>query len=168
LRILVLILLPWIAIFLQSNVFSYYNIKGTIPDLVLVFVTFYTLFNGIVQGTVYAFACGLLEDLYMGRFIGMNALAKGLTAYIISRVEGNLFKENLFVGILSVLLATFLNSFLLFLLSLLMFEVFHIDLGMIYSIIYQAIYNIIVAIPLYVWYYNSAKSGVLSTSRRVK
>ena len=104
-RILVLILLPWLAIFLQSTIFSFYTIKGTTPDLVLVFVTFFALFNTAKKGSGYAFFCGLLEDLYMGRFIGLNALSKGLTAYIVGKVQGNVFKENIFVGVLGVLVA---------------------------------------------------------------
>lgn len=167
-RILVLIILPWLAIFLQSTFFSTYSIKGTTPDLVLVFVTFFALFNKVEKGTAYAFACGLLEDLYMGRFIGLNALSKGLTAYILGRVQGNVFKENIFVGLLSVLIATALNSLFLFLLSIVVFEVFHIDAGMLNSILYQAAYNAVVAVPLYIWYYNSAKNGVLKTPGRVK
>lgn len=165
-RILVLILLPFLAIFLQSNLFSYYSIKGTIPDLILVFVTFFALFNRVDQGTIYAFGCGLLEDLYMGRFIGLNALSKGLTAFILGRLEGNVFKENLFVGVISVLVATILNAIFLFIFSVLVFEVFHIDMGMLFGILYQAIYNVIVAIPIYIWYYNSSKSGVLKNLGR--
>jgi len=167
LRILVLVLLPWLAIFLQSTIFSFYNIKGTTPDLVLVFVTFFALFNSAKKGSGYAFFCGLLEDLYMGRFIGLNALSKGLTAYIVGKVQGNVFKENIFVGVLGVLVATVLNSLFLFLISIMVFDVFHIDTGMLYHILYQAVYNTIVAIPLYVWYYNSSNSGVLRTPWRV-
>lgn len=162
-RILVLILLPWLAIFLQSTIFSFYNIKGTTPDLVLVFVTFFALFNTAEKGSGYAFLCGLLEDLYMGRFIGLNALSKGLTAYIVGRVQGNVFKENIFVGVLGVLVATALNSLFLFLISIMVFDVFHIDTGMLSHILYQVIYNVIVAIPLYIWYYNSSNKGVLRT-----
>jgi len=168
LRILILIILPWLAIFLQSTFFSAYPIKGTTPDLVLVFVTFFALFNPVEKGTAYAFACGLLEDLYMGRFIGLNALSKGLTAFILGQVQGNVFKENIFVGILSVLITTVLNSLFLFLLSLMVFDVFHLDTGMITSIIYQVTYNALVAVPLYIWYYNSAKSGVLRNRGRIK
>jgi len=99
----------------------------------------------------------------MGRFIGLNALSKGLTAYIVGKVQGNVFKENIFVGILGVLVATVLNSLFLFLISIMVFDVFHIDTGMLHHVLYQAVYNIIVAIPLYIWYYNSSSKGLLRT-----
>ena len=104
----------------------------------------------------------------MGRFIGLNALSKGLTAYIVGRVQGNVFKENLFVGVFAVLIATALNYLFLFLISIVVFDVFHIDTGMLHHILYQAVYNTIVAIPLYIWYFYSSNRGVLRTSGRVK
>ena len=66
--------------------------------MVLVLVIFYAIFNGANRGTVYGVMCGLLEDLYMGRFIGINAISKGVTAYVIGRLQGNVFKENLMIG----------------------------------------------------------------------
>jgi len=85
----------------------------------------------------------------------------------VGRVQGNVFKENMFVGVLGVIVATVLNSLFLFLISIVVFDVFHIDTGMLHHILYQALYNVIVAIPLYVWYYNSSNSGVLKTQWRV-
>jgi len=160
-RVFILILLPWLAIFLQSTIFSTYSIKGTVPDLVLVFVTFFALINGAEKGTVYGFLCGLLEDLVLGRFIGMNALAKAFTAYILGKVQGNVFKENLLVGVLGVLMATCINTLCMFLMSLAVLPVFHVDIGLVMGIIYQIIYNIILTVPLYLWYYNSSIYGRL-------
>lgn len=163
-RYIVLFLLPYIAIFLQSTIFSFYSIKGAIPDLVLVFVVFFALLNGAYKGTVYGFLCGLMEDLYMGRFIGINALSKGLTAYILGKLQGNVFKENIFVGVMGVFIGTILNSCFLFLLSIVSFETFHIDISMLFSIFYQGLYNILISAPIYIWYYNSSKKGILRPS----
>jgi len=164
-RIFILILLPWLAILLQSTIFSTYSIKGTVPDLVLIFVAFFALINGEKKATVYGFLCGLLEDLVLGRFIGMNALAKGLTAYILGKLQGNVFKENIMVGVLGVLLATCINTLSMFLMSLVVLPVFHMDLGLGMGIIYQIIYNIVLTVPLYLWYYNSSIYGRLSYDR---
>ncbi|NLW90706.1 MAG: rod shape-determining protein MreD [Syntrophomonadaceae bacterium] len=160
-RIFILILLPWLAIFLQSTVFSTYSIKGTVPDLVLIFVAFFALLNRVREGTVYGFLCGLLEDLVLGRFIGMNALAKGLTAYILGKLQGNVFQENILVGAFCVFLATCINALCIFLMSLVFLPVFHVDMGLVAAIIYQIVYNIALAVPLYLWYYDSSNYGRL-------
>jgi len=161
LRYLLLFLLPFTAILLQSTVFSFYSIKGTLPDLVLVFVVFFALINGARGGTIYGFLCGLFEDLYLGRFIGVNALSKAFTAYLVGHFQDRVFKENILVAMITVLLSTFINSLLFFFLALFTHDIFNVDMNIVVAVIYQSIYNTVLAIPLYLWYYNSSYQGIL-------
>lgn len=165
-RYLILLLLPVLSIFLQSTLFGAYSIKNTLPDMVMIFVVFFALMNSAGKATCYGFLCGLLEDLYLGRFIGINALSKGFTAYIIGVFQGHVFKENLFVGIVAVLLGTVINWLLMFLLSMAVVEVFNLNLNILSGIFYQGLYNMLLSAPLYVWYYNSSKYGVLRSGER--
>jgi rod shape-determining protein MreD len=160
-----LFLLPVLALFLQSTLFGVYSIKNTLPDLVLVFVIFYALLNDAPKAARYGFFCGFLEDLLLGRFIGMNALAKGLTAYAIGILQGSVFKENLAVGILSVLIGTVLNFLFLFILSLASAVMIDLDQQVFITLFYHAIFNLLLATPLYVWYYNSSRYGLLRSNR---
>lgn len=160
-RYVILALLPCLALFLQTTFFRSYSLQGVIPDMVLILTVFYAIYHGPHQGTVYGVFCGLLEDLYTGRFIGMNAVSKGITAYIIGRLQGNVFKENIMVGILGVIGGTVLNSLLVFFISMISLQVFNVDRLIFINLIYQGIYNTIIAIPLYIWYYRSAQDGVL-------
>lgn len=160
-RYFVLTILPVMALFLQSTFFGFYSISGVIPDLVLILVVFFALFNGPVQGAIYGYLCGLLEDLFLGRLIGVNALSKALTAYIIGRLQGNVFKENLLVGVLGVLLATFINSFFVLVLSFAALDGFPLDFDIFKITAFQIVYNLFLAVPVYVWYYNAAHFGVL-------
>jgi rod shape-determining protein MreD len=154
-------LLPFLAVFLQSTVFGFYSIKGTLPDLVLVFVIFFSIVNGAGKGTVYGFLCGMLEDLYLGRFIGINAIAKALTGYITGRLQKGFFRENIIVGATAVALGTLLNAAVLLVLSRIAFPSFHIDEQFVQGVLYQFAYNIILAAPLYGWYYRSSRIGLL-------
>jgi rod shape-determining protein MreD len=88
---------------------------------VLVFAIFYALLNGADKGARYGLICGLLEDLYTGRFIGMNAVSKSVTAYIIGRMQHRVFTENVAVGIISVVIGTLLNAILLLIIALVLF-----------------------------------------------
>lgn len=160
-RYVVLFLLPFTAIFFQSTIVNAYSIQNALPDLVLIFVVFYALMNQAGKSAVYGFLCGLLEDLFLGRFIGMNALAKGITGFILGKLQGHVFKENLLVGITAVLLGTIINSLLLFLLSIVVFEVFNINLNLVTTILLQGLYNVLLSAPFYVWYYNSSRDGWL-------
>ncbi len=125
------------------------------------FAVFYALLNAASRSATYGFFCGLLEDLYMGRFIGINALSKGITAYVIGRLQGNVFKENILVGVIAVLVGTVINSLLFIGLSLIVSDFYNADMGLFISIALQCLYNTIIAVPAYVWYYNSSHHGLL-------
>ncbi len=161
-RYFALFLLPFLSIFLQSTFFSSFSIKDSIPDLVLVFVVFYALLYGEMKGCMYGFFCGLLEDLYTGRFVGVNAIAKGITALIIGRLQGRFFRENLLVGMVFVFVGTVINALIMVIFGLTAFIVFNIDISLIRNILYQSLYNVMLSAPLYIWFYNSSDRGILS------
>jgi rod shape-determining protein MreD len=160
-RLIILILLPFLAIFLQSTIFATLSIRETIPDIVLIFVCFFALLNGPERGMKYGFLCGLLEDIYLGRVIGINALSKAVVAYIVGKLQGIVFKENILVGVLVTILATLINALLILLITLINMKAFGFDHFILTSIVTQIIYNSVVSIPIYFWYYNSAYHGWL-------
>ena len=160
-RYLILVLLPLLALLLQTTLFSSLAIQGTVPDMILIMVIFYAIFNGATKGTVYGAVCGLLEDLYLGRFIGSNAVSKGVTAYIIGRLQGNVFKENILVGVIGVIGGTLVNSFIILLLSIISSGSIKFTKFIVWGIGWELVYNLIITIPLYIWYYRSSRRGLL-------
>jgi len=157
LRVLVLVLLPFLALSLQSTVLSPYSIKGVVPDIVLVIVVCYAMLNSKGHSVAYGVFCGLLEDLFSARIIGINAIAKGVTAYIISRLQPRLFQDNALVGLLMVLIGTVLNLLLSFLILYFTAGVFHVHHNIIQYGLYQILYNSIMAIPVYYLFYLSKR-----------
>ena len=70
-----------VCLILQSTLFSQLMIAGVKPDLLLILVIFNCLFQGHTKA-VLSVSLGLLEDLYLGSYIGMNALTKALTSLV--------------------------------------------------------------------------------------
>lgn len=129
--------------------------------MLLILVIFFSLLGPRRQAPLYGFCCGLFEDLYMGRFIGLNAISKAITAFLLSHLQENVFKENILVGMAAVFIGTVLNSGLVLLLSLFKFKGIHWDDSVFMTIIFQTLYNALLSGPLYIWYYNSSHYGVL-------
>ena len=165
-RRLILVLLPLLSIFLQSTLFSFYSIKGVLPDVLLIFVVFFALLNRGPHVTAYGFLCGLLEDYYVGNMIGMNAIAKGFTAFVISHIQGQVFKENLIVGVLGVTIGTFLNTAAIIIINILLSKGIIFSLTFLIAIGVQFFYNIILSVPAYIIYFNSNQYGWLKLIRR--
>lgn len=112
----VLVMLAIIGIIMQSTLFAHIAIAGVTPDIILILVVFYSIFQGPKKGAIFGCALGLLEDIILGRFIGMNALTKGLTAGLVGWFAQRAFKENLLVPIISLFSGSIINE-LLFLLA---------------------------------------------------
>lgn len=136
-----------------------------VPDLVLVFIIFYALLNGAEKGARYGLICGLLEDLYIGQFIGMNALSKAATAYIIGRLQHRVFTENVAVGVISVIVGSMINALMLLVLAWAYFAAFNIGPGFFINVLYQIIYNVLLTTPIYIWFYQSSRRGLLKENR---
>ena len=160
-RYIILLFLPFLGIYFQSTLFRAYSIKGTVPDVVLVFVIFYALFSNEKKGAVYGVFCGLIEDLYIGRYIGISALSKAITAYVVGRLQGNVFKENIVVGIIAVMIGTVVNSLVFLLLASIKFQTLGSLNNVLSDILYQAVYNMIITVPMYIWFYRSLRRGLL-------
>ncbi len=159
------LVIPFLSIFLESTLFGHFTLRGVGPDLMLIFVAFYAIINGSWKGFGYGLFCGLLEDLYFGRFIGMNALAKGLTAFIIGKFEDNVFKDNFLVGFAAAASATVINFLLLLVIGLISMPNLVIDEYMLVDLSGELVYNGFLSIPFYIWYYRSSRSGILREPR---
>lgn len=156
LRYFILAILPGLALLLQSTVLSPYSIQGVVPDIVLVLVICHAMFQSSGRSMVYGIYAGLLEDLFSARIIGINAISKALTAYLISRLQLRLFQDNFLVGLLAVLIGTVVNVGLSFCILYLTAGIFHVHHNILAYGLYQILYNSILAIPIYYLFYRSA------------
>jgi rod shape-determining protein MreD len=109
-----LVMLAILGVLLQSTLFAHIAIAGVTPDIILILTLFHSIFQGPRRGALFGFGLGLLEDIILGRFIGMNALSKGLTGGIAGWFAQRAFSENLLVPILSMFCGTVLNEAVFF------------------------------------------------------
>lgn len=106
----ILIILAFVGIVLQSTILHHVQVGGVTPDLILVLVVFHSIFQGPKRGAIFGFALGLMEDIMLGRFIGMNALAKGMTSLLVGGLAQRAFRENILVPIFTLFLGTLFNE----------------------------------------------------------
>lgn len=75
------------------------------PDFLVLVVAFYALYRGAVQGAIFGFAIGLLQDLSNPEFLGLNALTKSILGFSVGKIGSKTVPENvpfLFVLFMSV------------------------------------------------------------------
>lgn len=103
-RYLVLAGLYLAAFLLQYGVLNNLGWGVLRPQLLLFFPVYAGLLRGSASGLKHGLVCGLLQDIVIGRFIGLNFLVWGVTGWAIGFFTRGLVKENYGIAVLSVCL----------------------------------------------------------------
>ncbi len=138
-----------VSLVLQSTVLASVTIAGVKPDLPLILVVIYAMYNGPVFGAKFGFAVGLALDLTVGQMIGMQAFSKMLIGIGVGLSVEKLFRSSLAVPVTAVLLGTVFDQFL-YVLGLALFGVSVGWKGIVpHNILLTATYNGLLVIILY-------------------
>lgn len=103
---------------LQTTVLDCVSIAGIKPDLVMLTVTVSGFLLGAREGALWGFAAGLVEDLFCGSYVGLNALVKMSAGWLAGICGERFYRESPLIAggvvFLSSLGGLVLNYFLLF------------------------------------------------------
>ncbi|ACA59970.1 rod shape-determining protein MreD [Candidatus Desulforudis audaxviator] len=160
-RILILVLLLGLALLLESTVLEFIRVAGVKPDLVLVLVVYYAIFNGPREGAFLGFLGGLAHDFLSGYYLGLNALAVAASGYVVGLGHIRLFKENHFVVAGIAFLATILVEGIRYLLLLFLGVTILPGEAWWGLIIPSGVYNAAVALLFHRRFYLSSTRGLL-------
>lgn len=82
------------ALILQTTVLDFLAVKGVKPDLVMLLVVLSGFLLGSREGAFLGFAGGIIEDLFAGSYIGLNALSNMAAGYLAGIAGERLYREN--------------------------------------------------------------------------
>jgi len=148
------------ATVLQSTIFDFLKIAGVKPDLVLLLVIYFAFTNGPLKGAFFGLLLGLLIDLQLGYNIGMYALALLFAGFVAGWFETRMYKENLFIALVVVFLATLLSQLMILFSGIVagrnweFFQCFNL-------ILFMAVYNVCLVPFTYPWFHGAITTGVL-------
>lgn len=94
----VFLLLLGAALVLQTTMLDYIAVTGVKPDLVMLLVVFNGFLLGTREGAFLGFAGGILEDLFSGSYIGLNALSRMVAGYLAGAAGERLYRENTLIA----------------------------------------------------------------------
>jgi len=153
--------LVFFAVLLETSILDYISIRDAGPDLVLLLVAFFALLNGPNKGALFGFIGGLAQDILIGRFIGMNALTKMITGYLIGQVEQRVYKDHVLVSAAFLFAGTMINETLYFMVSRMVGLKMEWARAFDQVILPVAIYNAVLAPFFYRLFYRSHTRGWL-------
>ena len=146
LRLLVLFLIIY---FLQFNFFTWFNIRGIMPNLFVVFTLFVGIFIGQRIGIAVGLFVGIVVDVIIGKQVGFTGIALGIVGYVGELLDKNFDKNNLLTLLAMVAIVTFgyelVNMFYIIVRNGLNFNIF-IFLIM---IIVEVLFNVLLVMIFY-------------------
>ena len=114
---IILIVTALIIYYLQSNLFTWFNIAGIKPNLFIILVLFIGLFTNRTMGTVYGVIIGLTLDFLLGNKIGICAVTLGVIGFLSAVFDKNFSKDSRMTIMFMVLGATIIYESLNYILN---------------------------------------------------
>ena len=157
LRILTILLIIFINFILQSTLFQNIMIFGITPNTAIIIIVAFAIMRQDIEGAIIGFFAGLLQDIFFGNVIGLNALIYMFIGFLSGKPFKEFYLENYILPIALVGTSTILYNFIYYVINFL-FRArldFFTYLGII--ILPETIYNIILTLPLYIVLYQINK-----------
>ena len=88
------ILFLCLAFVIQTTWLHHLDLFGVFPDAVLLVIVFTALRSGAVRATLLAFGAGFVQDTYLPAELGLNALAKSVTAFAVVTFRSRVFSDS--------------------------------------------------------------------------
>jgi len=148
-RVLIMGLVILINYVFQTSVWPHMAILGVTPDTTLILIVGYGILRGDVEGAIFGFCAGLLQDIFSGGPIGMFALMGLLTGYVSGKPFKDFFKDNYFLPFFIILVAVMTQQFVIYISSYLFLGYTNLPHFAWTIILPKTIYTVILSIPFY-------------------
>jgi len=152
-RAVVLFFTLIINLILQSTVFGYIEIIGIRPNTAILIVVSYAILRGDTEGAAAGFFAGLLQDIFFGGVIGMNALIYMLIGYACGKPFKDFFHETLFFPLLLGSLSVFLYSLVFYFLNFMLRGKLDFFYYFRKIILPETVYTVVLTTPVYRFVY---------------
>nr|MCR5214781.1 rod shape-determining protein MreD [Eubacterium sp.] len=81
-RAITIFILIIISFLLQSVLFSFDNVRGIAPNLMMILTMSFAVMRGRKEGLITGFICGFLYDIFFGTLIGPYSFLFMLIGYL--------------------------------------------------------------------------------------
>jgi len=154
-----------IALFLQVTLLNFFPVFGVKPDLVLIFVVFNAFLKGSRHGAMVGFLGGLMEDLAVGSYIGMNALVLMAAGYLVGLAESKLYKDSSFIVLVLVWLSAMFTQIFTYIMLSFMGVYISLGIALFRVALPSATYTAVLVLFFYRRFFRSNQEGLLYDRR---
>lgn len=107
-----------LSLILPGTLFHFWSWSGIKPDLLMLLTIYIAMHHRLPSGLIWGLGAGFLEDLYLGRYIGMYTLTLAVVASLSYWLAERWYRENFLITTFTVFLVTAVGQILVAFLSL--------------------------------------------------
>ena len=107
-----------LSLILPGTVFHFWSWSGIKPDLLMLLTIYIAMHHRLPSSVFWGLGAGLLEDLYLGRYIGMYTLTLAVVAFLSYWLAERWYRENYLLTTFMVFLVTAVGQILVAFLNL--------------------------------------------------
>lgn len=115
-----LVVLALVAFLFQSTFMQFFRVDNIIPNLNLIIIVLLVINLDLKSSIVFSFTAGLLQDVFLAPYIGINVFLYILVSLVIINFEGVLNRVSLISPIVLVSVSTIIYNILFYLITLIM------------------------------------------------
>lgn len=142
---------------IQTSIFNRLALAGIAPNLLLVVTVAFGYLKGRRAGVLVGFMCGILLDVFIGVYFGMNALIFIYIGYLNGLVRLFYFGDDVKFPMLLIAVSDILYGCVVFVAMLLMRERYDFSFYLEHLIVPEAIYTVIIGILVYMAIYTAIR-----------
>ncbi|MCR5104096.1 MAG: rod shape-determining protein MreD [Eubacterium sp.] len=151
-RAIVIFILIILSFLLQSSLFSFHNLCGAAPNLLLVLTMSFGLMRGRKEGLLIGFLCGFLYDLFFNTLIGPYMLLFMILGYINGAFHKEFLMEDIMLPVFIIAADEFIFNFVVYIATFLLRN--RTDLGFYLTNVFlpQIFFTVIATVIIYRFY----------------
>ena len=107
-----------LSLILPGTLFHFLSWSGIKPDLLMLLTIYMAIHHRLPSGIIWGLSVGLLEDLYLGRYIGMYTLTLAVVAFLSYWLAERWYRENFLLATFLVFIVTVVGQVMVAFLSL--------------------------------------------------
>lgn len=148
-KIIIIGILVIISFLLQTSVFPFFTLFGTVPNIILLLVVSIAVMNGSTSAMIVGFICGLLIDIMYGGVVGVYAFFYMFLGYINGYFHVLFFAEASFLPLILVFINDFIYNILIYLIFFLPQKKWNFLFYLKKNILPELIYTTVISLIMY-------------------
>lgn len=146
-----------VNLLIQSTLFEYIQIINVKPNTAILVIISFAILRGDVAGAIIGFFAGLLQDVFFGRYIGLNAFCYMMIGYVSAKPFKDFYKENYVLPLLLSAVSTMFYEFAIYFTGFFFKGKLNIVFYLQKIILPSIMYTVLLSIPVYMIIYSLNK-----------